>query len=184
MAEIEGMFEVSDAITHLGQLLRYTMKWRTPRVKVKEEMEYIQNYMALLNLRYSYVIEVDVNLPEEIWEQEIPKMCIQPVVENAMKHGIEKVAEDTTLYIRGKLYENYFTIEVTDFGVGMNPQQIKQLKQRIEGSEFVEQHNSTGIGLKNVQDRIRLCFGIEYGLEVIAEENSFTKVIIKIPYSK
>ena len=184
MAEIEGMFDISDAITHLGKLLRYTMKWRTPRVKISEEVDYIKNYMALLNLRYSYAINVDIDFPERLWEQEIPKMCIQPIVENAMKHGVEEVAEDTTLYLRGKLFDDHFTIEVTDFGTGMSKEQVDQLRQKIKGELVEEKQSSTGIGLKNVQERIQLCFGEDYGIEVISQEGSFTKIIIKIPYSK
>ena len=173
MAEIEGLFDISDAITHLGKLLRYSMRWHSPKVKVKEELDYIGNYMALLNLRYDYSVELDIDIPEQILEQEIPKMCIQPIVENAMKHGIEDVAEDTTLYIKGKLLKDAFTIEVTDFGVGMNKEQVERLKN----------HSSNGIGLRNVQERIQMCFGQDYGLEIASKEGCFTKVIIKIPYN-
>lgn len=172
MAEIKGMFDISDAVTHLGKLLRYSMRWHSPKVKVKEELEYVKNYMALLNLRYDYEVKLEESIPECILEQNIPKMCIQPLVENAMKHGIEDVAEDTSIYIKGKLLKDMFTIEVTDFGVGMNKQQVESLKN----------HTSNGIGLKNVEERIQMCFGKEYGLEVVSQEGCFTKVIMRIPY--
>ncbi len=184
MAEIEGLFDISDAITSLGKLLRYSMKWRSPKVKVKEEIGYVENYIALLNLRYDYEIILNVMLPERILEQAVPKMCIQPIVENAIKHGIEELAEDTTILIKGRMLEDYFLIEVTDSGVGMNEEQIERLKMKIRGELVEEKQSSNGIGLKNVQDRIVLCFGPEYGLEVVSKEGCFTKIIIKIPYSK
>lgn len=184
MAEIEGLFDISDAITSLGKLLRYSMKWRSPKVKVKEEIGYVENYIALLNLRYDYEIILNVMIPEHILEQAVPKMCIQPIVENAIKHGIEELAEDTTILIKGRMLEDYFLIEVTDSGVGMNEEQIERLKMKIRGELVEEKQSSNGIGLKNVQDRIVLCFGSEYGLEVVSKEGCFTKIIIKIPYSQ
>lgn len=183
MAEIEGMFEMSDAITYLGKLLRYSMKWRSPMVKLKEELDYIENYMALLNLRYDYKITTHINIPDDLYEQMIPKMCIQPIVENAMKHGIEDVAEDTAIYIKGKMEKEYFIIEVMDFGTGMDKVELNRLKMKIAGELVEEKQSSNGIGLKNVQDRIKLCFGEGYGLEVQSKEGSFTKIVLKIPYS-
>lgn len=183
MAEIEGMFEISDAITYLGKLLRYSMKWRSPMVKFKEELDYIENYMALLNLRYDYKITTHINIPDNLYEQMIPKMCIQPIVENAIKHGIEDVAEDTAIYIKSKMEKGYFIIEVTDFGTGMDKVELNRLKMKIAGELVEEKQSSNGIGLKNVQDRIKLCFGEGYGLEVQSKEGSFTKIVLKIPYS-
>ena len=159
MAEIEGLFDISDAITALGKLLRYSMKWRSPKVRVIEEISYVQNYITLLNLRYDYRIILNVMLPDRILEQGIPKMCIQPIVENAIKHGIEELAEDTTILIKGKMVDEYFLIEVTDSGVGMNEEQVERLKMKIRGELVEEKQSSNGIGLKNVQDRIHLCFG-------------------------
>ena len=183
MAEIEGSFDISDAITCLGNLLRYSMKWKSPTIKVKDEINYIEDYIALLNLRYDYKIILNIMLPERILEQVIPKMCIQPIVENAIKHGIEELAEDTIILIKGKMLENYFLIEVTDSGIGMNEEQVEKLRMKIRGELVEEKQSSNGIGLKNVQDRIALCFGSEYGLEVVSKERCFTKIIIKIPYS-
>ena len=133
MAEIEGLFDISDAITALGKLLRYSMKWRSPKVRVIEEISYVQNDITLLNLRYDYRIILNVMLPDRILEQGIPKMCIQPIVENAIKHGIEELAEDTTILIKGKMVDEYFLIEVTDSGVGMNEEQVERLKMKIRG---------------------------------------------------
>lgn len=184
MAEIEGLFNLSDAITALGKLLRYSMKWKSPKVKIKEELSYVQNYVALLNLRYDYEIILSVMIPERLLEQDIPKMCIQPIVENAIKHGIEELARDTTILIKGKALEDHFVIEVTDSGAGMSEEQIEKLKMMIKGEIVEERQSSNGIGLKNVQDRIILCFGTEYGLDVVSKEGCFTKIIIKIPYTQ
>ena len=101
MAEMKEEYDISDAITSLGKLLRYSMKWTSETVLVSEELEYIKNYMALINLRFDYEIYLAVNIPEEIMGQRIPKMSLQPIIENAIIHGVEELADDTTIYIKG-----------------------------------------------------------------------------------
>ena len=101
MAEIDEEYDISDAVTSLRKLLRYSMKWVSGNVLVEQELEYIKNYMALINLRFDYEIYLSLNLPEIILQQEIPKMSLQPIVENAIYHGIEQMAEDTNIYIKG-----------------------------------------------------------------------------------
>lgn len=100
MAEIDEEYEISDAITALGRLLRYSMKWTSKNVMLKDELEYIRNYMALINLRYDFTIQLSLNIPEELMQQEIPKMSLQPVVENAILHGIEPLGFDSTIISR------------------------------------------------------------------------------------
>lgn len=181
MAEIEEKYDISDAVTALGKLLRYSMKWTSPKVRVEEEVSYIKNYITLLNLRYDYEIILSINIPEILWKQLIPKMSLQPIIENAIYHGIEELAEDTTIYIKGKLEQGYFYIEITDAGIGMNEKELDRLNKKIAGDIQEERSSSNGIGLKNVQDRIHLCFGEEYGISIVAKEACYTKVLVKIP---
>ena len=101
MAEIDEEYVISDAITSLGNLLRYSIRWVSGNVRVEEEIAYIKNYLVLINLRFDYEIYLSLNLPEEVLKQEIPKMSLQPIVENAIYHGIEELAEDTNIYIKG-----------------------------------------------------------------------------------
>jgi two-component system, sensor histidine kinase YesM len=76
MAEIDEEYAISDAVTALGKLLRYSMKWVSGNVLVEQELEYIKNYMALINLRFDYEIYLSLNLPELVLKQEIPKMSL------------------------------------------------------------------------------------------------------------
>ena len=96
----------------------------------------------------------------------------------------EELAEDPTILIKAKMVDECFLIEVTDSGVRMNEEQVERLKMKIRGELVEEKQSSNGIGLKNVQDRIHLCFGEAYGLEVVSKEGCFTKISIKIPYCK
>ncbi|HEX3022165.1 MAG TPA: histidine kinase [Lachnospiraceae bacterium] len=181
MAEIEDKYDISNAVTSLGKLLRYSMRWVSQNVTVEEEVDYIRNYLALINLRFDYEIYLSLNMPEEMWKQEIPKMSLQPIIENAIYHGLEELAEDSSIYMKGYIVDDICTIEITDSGRGMTPEQVDELSKKIAGEIESIGGSGNGIGLKNVQDRIKISFGEEYGISLASKEGCFTKVIVRIP---
>lgn len=181
MAEIDEEYAISDAVTALGKLLRYSMKWVSGNVLVEQELAYIRNYMALINLRFDYEIYLSLNIPEIILKQEIPKMSLQPIVENAIYHGIEQMAEDTNIYIKGRLEERDCVIEITDAGRGMTEEEVEQLRLKIAGEMDSSGGSGNGIGLKNVQDRIHIAFGEKYGIEIASKLGCYTKIMVRIP---
>ena len=181
MAEVKEYYDISDAITSLGKMLRYSMKGLSKNVTVKEEIDYIKNYIAIMNLRFDYEIFLSLNIPDEIWGQEIPKMSLQPIVENSICHGIENIAEDTNIYIKGIVKENYFMIEVSDQGKGISEDHLEQLRRSIEDDIETSGGSGHGLGLKNVQDRIKINFGNEYGISISSKLGCYTKVSVKIP---
>lgn len=181
MAEIDEEYAISDAVTALGKLLRYSMKWVSGNVLVEQELEYIKNYMALINLRFDYEIYLSLNLPEIILKQEIPKMSLQPIVENAIYHGIEEMAEDTNIYIKGFPEGEDCIIEITDAGKGMTEETVEKLRLKIAGEIDSSGGSGNGIGLKNVQDRIHIAFGEAYGIEIASKLGCYTKIRVRIP---
>ncbi len=184
MAEIAEEYEISDAVTALGRLLRYSMRWKTPNVTVREEIEYIKNYLKLINLRFDYEIYLSLNIPDAVYEQQIPKMSLQPIVENAIYHGIEQMAEDTNIYIKGIVAGERCLIEVTDAGKGMSEDEVRQLYKKISGEPSSGEGKGNGIGLKNVQDRLQMSFGAAYGLEIASRKGCYTKVTIQVPFQE
>ena len=181
MAEMQEEYDISDAITSLGKLLRYSMKWTSEMVLVSEELEYIKNYMALINLRFDYDIILSLNIPFAIMNQRVPKMSLQPIIENAIIHGVEEIAEDTTIYIKGLIVDNDCIIEITDNGRGMDDEELDRLKKKISGEIATGGGSGNGIGLKNVQDRLKASFGEGYGIDVATMEGCYTKVSVRIP---
>lgn len=181
MAEIDEEYAISDAVTSLGKLLRYSMKWVSGNVLVEQELEYIKNYMALINLRFDYEIYLSLNMPEIVLKQEIPKMSLQPIVENAIYHGIEQMAEDTNIYIKGLIEGQDCIIEITDAGRGMSEETVENLRLKIAGEIDSSGGSGNGIGLKNVQDRIHIAFGEEYGIEIASKLGCYTKIRVRIP---
>ena len=184
MAEIDEKFEISDAVTSLGELLRYNMKWVSGNVTVREEIAYIKNYIQLMNLRYDFTIILSIKISEDIYEQKIPKMSLQPIVENAICHGIVELGEDATIYIKALYKGEDFEISITDSGMGMNERQMEKLERRVRGEIETSGGSGNGIGLKNVQDRIQIQFGKKYGLTFHSKEGCFTKVSVLLPYEK
>ncbi len=184
MAEIKEDYDISDAITSLGKLLRYSMKWVPGNVTVEEELEYIRNYLSLINLRFDYEIYLSVNIPQVILKQRIPKMSLQPIVENAIYHGIEQIAEDTNIYMKGIEDKEDCIIEITDAGRGMSEEEVENLYKRISGEVEVSGGAGNGIGLKNVQDRIKINFGEKYGIEIASKLGCYTKIMVRIPMNK
>ncbi|HHT57446.1 sensor histidine kinase [Herbinix luporum] len=181
MAEIDEKYEISDAVTSLGKLLRYGMKFSSKNVTVEQEIEYIRNYLDLINLRFDFEIILAINIPQFIYKQEIPKMTLQPIVENAIYHGIEELAEDSSIYIKGYVEGEDILIEITDSGKGMNQATIEQLQKKIAGEIESGGGSGNGIGLKNVQDRIRISFGPRYGISLYSKEHCYTKVVVRLP---
>lgn len=184
MAEIKEEFEISDAITSLGQMFRYSMKWTSGMVELEEEIKYIKNYLNLLNLRFDYEIYLSLNIPKEYMSLRIPKMSLQPLVENSVYHGIENIAEDTYIYIKAFAIDNIVNIEVSDAGVGMSEQTLNELRERINATEGVDDSKEHGRALYNVSQRIKMYFGSEYGLQIFSKEGVYTKVLIQIPLDK
>ena len=107
-------------------------------------------------------------------------MSLQPIVENAIYHGIEQMAEDTNIYIKGRVEGNDCVIEITDAGRGDRGRDGTASSEDCRGTGF-ERGSGNGIGLKNVQDRIQIAFGGAYGIEVASRIGCYTKIIVRIP---
>lgn len=184
MAEIDEEYEIADAVTSLGKLLRYSMKLESGGVRLEREIDYIQNYVALMNLRFDYVIRLEVDVPPQLLGQRIPKISLQPIVENAVVHGAAVLASDTAITLRGGMDRSgsSFTISIADEGQGMDEAALARLRRQIAGEEPARSSSGNGIGLKNVQDRIQMAFGPDYGLDVVSQPGRGTTVIAAFPY--
>ena len=88
LAEIENQPVISDALTSLGGMMRYNLRWTSEYVRLKDELGHITNYIAVMNLRFDHAITLNIDVPAEYMNQELLKMSLQPVVENAVKHGM------------------------------------------------------------------------------------------------
>lgn len=186
MAEIDERYEIADAVTSLGKLLRYSMKWESGNVRLSRELEYIENYIALMNLRFDYVVRLDVDIPEALKQQQLPKISLQPVVENAVVHGGAVLTADTAIVIRGQIdrQRERYAIHIHDEGKGMDENALNRLRRQISGEETAPSSSGNGIGLHNVQTRIQRCFGPDFGLSVTSQVGGGTTVTFTLPFQE
>ncbi len=184
MAEIDRNYGVADAVNSLGKLLRYSMKWTKEHVRLKEELDYIKNYIILMNIRYDYEIRLNIQIPLQLMDFEVLKMMLQPAVENAIYYGIEPLGQNGEITIAGYSREDCTTIEITDNGVGMDEEAIEKVVAALDSDTAAEtrrEKKGNGIGLKNVNQRIRLFYGAQYGITIASSKGEFTKLTIKLP---
>lgn len=183
MAEIDEKYAIADAVNSLGRLLRYTMKWTRRTVALHEELDHIDNYIALVNLRYDGQIFLERQVPQELLMQEIPKLSLQPIVENAVVHGGSHEI-DRTIHILVRQQGGTVFIAVRNEGEPMSEQALEHLRRSIQGIEQTRSTGGNGIGLKNVQDRIHMTFGREYGITVDSRSGDGTTVTVTVPLGK
>lgn len=183
MAEIDEKYAIADAVNSLGRLLRYTMKWNRRTVALHEELDHIQNYIALVNLRYDGQILLEQQVPEDLLMQEIPKLSLQPIVENAVVHGGSH-EEDRAIRIRASEQDGVVFIAIQNEGEAMSAETLEHLRRSIQGLEQTRSTGGNGIGLKNVQDRIHMTFGKEYGITVESRSGAGTTVTVTVPLGR
>lgn len=180
MAQLKGDNDIHDSVTALGELMRYSMQWKSQIVTLREELQHVRNYITLLNIRYDYTICLSQKIEEGMLEQQVLKMTLQPIIENAVRHGIEPEGEDATIRLAVTKKDGAYLIEISDNGVGMSEQEVENLKIKLR-SEAGSTDNLHGIGLKNVYDRIRAYYGNGCLLDITSRKGCFTKVSIRIP---
>ncbi|MBW5448218.1 HAMP domain-containing protein [Cohnella sp. CFH 77786] len=196
LAEIEGQYTISDALTSLGGMMRYSMKWTSNQVRLSDEIAHIKNYISIMNIRYDGRLSLKLDIPADYMNQEVPKMSLQPIVENALKHGLTSQAEGLIIAIRCLLSGGAMLIEVSDNGTGMPAAQVQEVNANLRmndesfygkyGNKLKEEEKESGgsgIGLRNVTQRIMMYCGNEYGMRIDSQEGAGTTVTIKLPYS-
>lgn len=163
MAVIDGQEEIATAIVCLGKLLRYTMGWKYPMVALKDELEYVKNYIALVNLRYDGQIIVNCHVDPELMMQTVPKVSLQPLVENAVVHD-EEDFDVRNIFITATQQGRDVHISVTTDGTPPDKEALGRMQASIDGKQISGGKSGNGIGLHNIQERIHQNFGERYGL--------------------
>lgn len=180
MARIRHVDEVGDMAAALGNMMRYSLA-KNSVASIREEIKNLKDYLFIQNYRYGDKITVSFEIDEPLMEISIPKLLIQPILENAIIHGIEEKLDKGHILISAWTEEEELYICVSDDGVGMTEGAIRQLLQEGEKSAA---KGHTSIGLINVNKRIQLIYGQQYGLSVQSELGKGTKMTLhmKIVY--
>jgi two-component system sensor histidine kinase YesM len=178
MAKIQGASGIEEALTAFSSVIQFTAKTQRDFVTIREEVEFIKNYTKILDLRYLNKFEVSFDIDPRVWEYQTLKFMLQPLVENAIFHGFDKIAYKGKLRIQ--IYEEAgrLVMIVADNGRGMSPAQ----RESLDHDKGAGHLNS--IGIANIRKRIALHYGQGYGLSIASEENAGTTAKIVVPAIK
>ncbi len=176
IAKINGIDDIVLIVEKLGRLLKYSMQNQTETVRVQEEVGLLESYIAIQNIRYSGKFHVKIDIDESLLNREIPKFILQPIVENAIIHGIESKIGTAALSISGYTRDGNTIFEITDDGVGISHERLEEI--------LVTEASPDNIGIANVSKRIKLYYGKNFGLDIISGENKGTTTKIILPELK
>jgi two-component system sensor histidine kinase YesM len=186
IAEIEEVESIVIMTKALGDMFRYSIKTESELVPIHDELQHISNYMAIQQIRYGDKIKCHLHIDESLKDQKILKLILQPLVENAIYHGLENKQSSGSITIKGYRSDNSLCFEVIDDGTGMTTQQIDEILALLaEPPSFtaIGKRDRQSIGIKNVHSRINLYYGNEYGLNIESEQNQGTLIKITVPYN-
>ena len=164
-------------VVNLSKLLRYSIQNTVDTVRFKEEFDFVKRYIEIMKVRFGERLEFNDNIPDEVKEVSVPKMIIQPIVENAVKYGFGEDVEVLNVEISAYIESGKVYIKVRDDGVGIERELLKELVVNLEEKYNLSDH----IGLYNVHKRIELLYGTEYGVEINSERNKGTEVVLVLP---
>lgn len=174
----KGDNKVSKAVNCLARLFRNNVYLGDYIIPIDQEIENTNNYINILVLRYGDLFEVKWDVDKEIMQYSIIKICLQPIIENAVYHGLKPKGSGGILQIKGELCKNDIVFTISDNGVGISRALLEEINVKLNDRENqMEDH----IGIYNVNQRIKIVFGKEYGVVIESEEKLETLVKIRIP---
>ncbi len=169
---IENQFpEISKIVVSLSRMLHYTVENNKSLGKLKEELEWLEGYIFIMSTRFDGRFDYGCYVEPELLDYDVPRLFLQPFVENAFIHGFDQMEGGCVLRISGWIEDKCLHFSVRDNGRGMNSERIKEI---MEG-------NYPSVGMKNVHSRLKLMYGDEYGITVQSRVGNGTQIMIRLP---
>lgn len=183
MAYMENAEHTSEMLESFGEFLRYNLDNFGKVVSMEKEIENIKDYVEIQKIRFGDRIDFIINEDEKARKVKVPCLILQPLVENAIVHGVGMYINQAMVSVDvRKLSDTQVRIIILDNGVGMTPEKLEEIRSKTVESVNVQEENS--IGLANVFKRLRLFFNNEVKIKIDSEEKKFTKIQIIIPFKK
>jgi ligand-binding sensor protein/two-component sensor histidine kinase len=179
LALLEGANQTQEIVYSLSDLLRNNLRDIEELRTVEDEIKYINDYLTIQKARFGDRIQAIIEIDPQLLAVAIPALSLQPLVENAIIHGIEPKKDGGCIHISGKSEGERVTIVVSDTGVGVAPERIRNMLRAERRT--VTQGHSTGIGVINVHKRIQHYFGSQYGLNIDSKLGEGTNVYMYLP---
>lgn len=178
MIENEKQSEAVKVVTALARFFRISLSKGKSIIPVKDELEHVRNYLMIQHMRYKNKFTYDIEADEDVLELASLKLMLQPLVENAIYHGMEFMDGDGEILVRAWRREDDLYMSVSDNGLGMTQEQVEHL---FQAADHTSSGRGSGIGVKNVNERIKLYFGTGYGLDIQSEPDEGTTVTAHLP---
>lgn len=178
MIENEQKNEAVKVVTALARFFRISLSRGKSVITVKDELEHVRNYLMIQQMRFKNKFTYYIDAEDEVLEFASLKLMLQPLVENAIYHGMEYMDGDGEIHVRAWKEEKELYLEVRDNGLGMTNEQVEALFSDVS---HVPSKRGSGIGVRNVNERIKLYFGQEYGLAIESEPDEGTVARIHLP---
>lgn len=186
MARKKNAPDVADLVGSLSKLFRIGLSKGGTIIRLEDEMEHIKNYLQIQSVRYKNKLNYSLTVTPDLKHLSILKIVLQPIVENAIYHGIKERRGPGLITIEAKLEQEMLIIQIGDNGKGMTEETLQQLKESLESflgstEDEMESRLTTGYGVVNVHARLRLTFGDQYGVKIESELDKGTIVTIFHP---
>jgi two-component system sensor histidine kinase YesM len=177
---------IGNIVLKISDLLKYSILPGKELVPMEEDLKMIKNYLFILKTRYEDILEYSIQIEAGMGNYLIPRLLLQPLVENAVSHGLDRKFGMKSLVIRCFNDKDYAYFEVEDNGLGISEEELLHLNNKLRNEEvyldkYRTMNQSTGLGLMNVQRRIHLIFGEPYGIHIVSSAKLGTKVTLKLP---
>lgn len=177
----KGNMELYSAILHFGEMMRYTMNFREMKVRFGDEVAYTENYLNFQKMRFGDRLDYAVDVSPDVLEIEVPKLLLQPLVENSLKHGYNDAFVGVIrIYIHASVENGRFSMICGNSGAGLSTQELSMLRQNIEKARSGG-GESTNIGLRNLARRLQLLYGNRALLQVDSKDGRGFSVTLEIP---
>lgn len=175
--------ETAQLLESLAFQLRYVMGSHKDQVPLREELRMLEEYFVIMRARYENRITLHIEVEREELSLKIPKLILQPIVENAVRHGLRQKKDEGIVEVRAQRQNGDLLITVMDNGVGIEPARLRELMELIRDTDISAgvAEGKVSVGLKNVYDRIRINCGEEYGYRMESVPGSGTIVTIRLP---
>ena len=177
MIENEKQADAVRVVTALARFFRISLSKGKSIISVRDELEHVRNYLMIQHMRFKNRFSYEIEADDEVLDLACPKLILQPLVENAIYHGMEFMDGDGEIRIRAWKEGEDLYIRVSDNGLGMTQEQVDRI---LSDTDHVPSKSGSGIGVRNVNERIRLYFGTAYGLTVESELDVGTAVTVHL----
>lgn len=179
MAQDRDAQDIVEMVIALTNLFRIGLSKGNEIIGLSKELEHVESYLVIQMARYENKLTYEMDVPAEIRGYQVVKIILQPLVENAIYHGIKLKPGTGKILIRGRIKDNSLTLEVLDDGIGMTEEKLRQVREDLQ--HVRQSERNSGYGLFNVHERILLSYGSSYGISIDSTLGQGTVIVVRLP---